>query len=89
MLNLLEFRTKKDMKLGEGLEIYEKKKERRNTNVTGIGLWEKREGYRSIYNFFCRPSELQSCFHSFFTFLYCLHKQVKMEGWNIINNPMR
>lgn len=80
------------MKLGEGLEIYEKKKERRNTNVTGIGLWEKREGYRNIYNFFYRPSiGLSSIGLAFVHSLLfsTAYIQVKMEGWNIINNPMR
>ena len=52
LLKVFEFRTRKDMKIGEGLEISEEKKHRRNRNVTGVRQWEKRAGYRSIYSCF-------------------------------------
>lgn len=36
LLKLLEFRTEKGMKLGDGFEISEEKKDRRNRKVTGV-----------------------------------------------------
>lgn len=48
LLKLLEFRKKKGMKIGNKLKISQKKKDRRNRNVTMLGS-ERREQDTGVF----------------------------------------